>query len=115
VICDPKKIDRKGCNGAPDLIIEIVSDSSVKRDLHEKYDLYELSGVQEYWIIHPNDKSLSVFLLKDGTYISTKPLTYDDKATSSILPGLSIDLNEVFQDVVKEPEEGYLPEGVKRL
>lgn len=116
VICSPEKIDRKGCNGAPDLIIEIVSDNSVKRDLHEKYDLYEITGVQEYWIIHPNDKSLSIFILnKEGKYVPSKPLTYDDLATSTILSGLTIDLNEVFQDVVKEPEEGYLPEGVERL
>ncbi len=116
VICDPAKIDRKGCNGAPDLIIEIISDSSVQRDLHEKYDLYEQSGVSEYWIVHPNDKTLSIFLLDDqGKYVVSKPLTYGDIAESRVLQGLQIDLNEVFLDVVEEPEEGYLPEGVKRL
>lgn len=116
VICDENKIDQDGCNGAPDLIVEIVSKSSVHRDLHEKYDLYEQCGVKEYWIVHPNDKSMTVFLLNDkGVYVPSRPLTYGDKVGSTVLPGLDIDLTEVFQDVVKEPEEGYLPEGMKRL
>jgi Uma2 family endonuclease len=116
VICDLAKIDEDGCNGAPDLIIEIVSKYSVTRDLHEKYDLYEKCGVQEYWILHPNDKTLTIFFLnKQGKYVPSKPLTYGDTPKSHVLPGLSIDLNEVFEDVVKEPEEGYLPEGYVRL
>ncbi len=116
VICNETKIDQDGCNGAPDLIAEIVSKSSVKRDLHEKFDLYEQCGVKEYWIIHPNDKSLSIFLLNEqGKYITSKPLTYGDIAKSNVLSDLEIDLNQVFQDVIKEPEEGYLPEGVRRL
>ena len=116
VICDPAKIDQDGCNGTPDLIVEIISKHSVTRDLHEKYDLYEKCGVQEYWILHPNDKTLTVFYLNEqGKYIPSKPLTYGDTPVSYVLPGLSIDLNEVFEDVVKEPEEGYLPEGYVRL
>lgn len=116
VICDHEKITEKGCVGAPDLIVEIVSGNSVKRDLHEKYNIYEQSGVKEYWIVHPNDKTMSIFLLdKTGKYVSSRPLTYGDNVASNVLPGFEIDLNEVFQDVVKEPEEGYLPEGVRRL
>ena len=116
VICDETKIDQNGCNGAPDLIIEIVSKSSVTRDLHEKYDLYEQCGVKEYWTVNANDKSLNIFLLdENGKYLASKPLTYGDIVESKVLPGLALDLNEVFQDIVKEPEEGYLPEGVKRL
>jgi Uma2 family endonuclease len=108
VICDESKIDRKGCNGAPDLIVEIVSESSVQRDLHEKYELYEQSQVREYWIVHPNDKTLSIFIRNDeGRYVPSKPLTYGDIARSTVLPGLSIDLNEVLQNVVNDPEESY--------
>lgn len=116
IVCDHKKIIDKGCNGAPDLIVEIVSKTSVTRDLHEKYNLYEQCGVKEYWIVHPNDKSLSIFFLdKKGKYVVSKPLTYGDLVESQVLPGLKLDLNEIFQDVVKEPEEGYLPVGVRRL
>ena len=116
VICDSTKIVKKGCNGAPELVIEIISESTVQRDLHEKYELYEKSEVKEYWIVHPNDKTLNIFLLDhNGKYVPSKPLTYGDLVESQVLPGLELDLNEVFQDVVKEPEEGYLPEGVRRL
>ena len=116
VICDSAKIVKKGCDGAPELVVEIISESTVQRDLHEKYELYEKSGVKEYWIVHPNDKTLSVFLLDDnGKYVPTKPLTYGDMVGSSVLKGFELDLNEVFQDIVEEPEEGYLPEGIRRL
>ena len=116
VICESGKIDKKGCNGAPDLVVEIVSDSTVERDLHEKYELYEKSEVKEYWIVHPNDKTLNIFLLDhSGKYVPSKPLTYSDIVESKVLVGLKLDLNEIFQDVVKEPEEGYLQEGVQRL
>ena len=116
VICDESKIDQNGCNGAPDFIVEIVSKSSVTRDLHEKYDLYEQCKVKEYWIVNPNDKSLNIFLLNEKSkFVASKPLTYGDIVESKVLPGLALDLNEVFQDVVKEPDEGYLPEGVERL
>lgn len=115
VICDPEKIDAKGCKGAPDIIIEIVSKSSVTKDLHEKYELYQQAGVREYWIIHPYDKTLSINVLDEhGVYRSGKLLTKGDMATSTVLPGLAIDLTDVFQDVVEEPEEEYGPE-VRRI
>jgi Uma2 family endonuclease len=116
VICDTSKIDQDGCNGAPDLIVEIISKSSVTRDLREKFTLYEQCGVREYWIVHPNDKSLSIFILNEKEeYVTSRPLTYGDNVASTVLHGVEIDLHEAFQDVVKEPEEGYLPEGYRRL
>jgi Uma2 family endonuclease len=116
VICDSGKIDKKGCNGAPDLVVEIISENTVNRDLHEKYELYEKSGVKEYWIVHPNDKTLSIFLLdNEGKYVPSKPLTYGDIAESGVLPGLELDLNEVFQDLVKEAEEEYLAKGTQSI
>jgi Uma2 family endonuclease len=70
VICDKSKLDGKGCIGAPDLIVEIVSHASVKRDVEEKFKLYEKYGVKEYWIVHPNDETVNVFIL-DKEKIST--------------------------------------------
>lgn len=107
VICNPKIIDEKGCNGVPDLIIEIISKGSVERDLHEKYNLYEECGVKEYWIIHPNDKTLVIHTLVDRKYVPSKMLTKGDFATSTVLEGLKVDLTAVFEDVVYEPEEEY--------
>lgn len=98
----------------PDLVVEVVSKSSVTRHLHEKYALYEQAGVKEYWLANPNDKSLIIFVLnKTGHYTPAKPLTLGDVARSSVLPGLAIDLNEVFANVVEEPEEGYYPNAVR--
>ena len=109
VVCDPSKITERGCNGSPDLVMEVISKSSVTRDLHEKYGVYEKAGVKEYWIIHPQDRSLIIFLLDDfGKYQPSKPLTNGDKAASQILPGFVLDLNELFVDVVEEPEETYV-------
>lgn len=113
VICNPAIITEKGCDGVPDLVVEIVSKSSVTRDLHEKYKLYELAGIREYWVVHPHDKTLIIFILEEGRYKPAKPLTKGDVAASTILPGLAVDLDELFMDIVEEPEEGYHPDAVR--
>ena len=69
VVCDLSKIDKRGCIGAPDLIVEIQSFSTARYDLTEKFNLYEASGVREYWIVFPYEKCVEVFLLQpDGKY-----------------------------------------------
>lgn len=116
VICDERKITDRGCNGAPDLIVEIISRSSVKKDLHEKFEIYEQSKVPEYWIVQPIDKSLSIFRLsEEGRYMTSKPLTYGDIAESKVIPGLQVDLDAIFRDVIYEPEEDYSSENIERL
>lgn len=108
VICDLSKITKRGCMGSPDLVVEVVSKASVKKDLHEKYSLYERCGIKEYWLVLPAERSLIMFTLDDaGVYQPSKPLTRGDKITSPSLPGLEIDLDEIFPDLVEEPEEGY--------
>lgn len=115
VVCDPSKITEQGCKGTPDLVVEIISKLSVKKDLHEKYDMYEQAGVKEYWIVNPHDRSLIIFILNDkGSYQPSKPLTRGDKAHSSVLPGFELDLDELFVDVVEEDEVSY-PEGTVRI
>lgn len=114
VICDPSKITEQGCTGAPDLVVEVISKSSVKKDLHEKYGIYEQAGVKEYWIVQPMDRSLIIFTLTEaGQYQPSKPLTKGDIATSQVLPGLHIDLDELFIDLVEEPAEGYGSEVIR--
>ena len=69
VVCDLAKLDERGCCGAPDMIVEILSPSTSKKDFTKKFVLYEESGVKEYWIVYPNDKAINVFLLQeDGKY-----------------------------------------------
>lgn len=57
VICDPAKIDERGCLGAPDIIVKILSPGNNKKELKNKYEVYEEAGVLEYWIIHPQEKT----------------------------------------------------------
>lgn len=61
VICDPSKIDDRGCIGAPDWIIEILSPPTSSKDLTEKFDVYEEAGVKEYWVVHPQEQTLLVY------------------------------------------------------
>jgi Uma2 family endonuclease len=108
VICDLSRITEKGCMGPPDLVVEVVSKTSVNKDLHEKYTLYEQHGVKEYWLVLPAERSLIIFTLDDrGAYQAAKPLTYGDTAASRVLPGFSIALDEIFPSLAGEPEEGY--------
>ncbi len=114
VVCDPSKITEQGCHGTPDLVVEVISRSSVKKDLHEKYSVYEKAGVKEYWIVNPHDRSLIIFILDDkGFYQPSKPLTQGDKAHCIVLPGFELDLDELFVDVVEEPETTYPEETVR--
>lgn len=65
VVCDESKLDEKGCNGAPDLIVEITSPSTAQKDKLHKFNLYEKYGVKEYWIVEPESKIMSVFVLQE--------------------------------------------------
>jgi Uma2 family endonuclease len=96
VICDPAKIDNKGCNGAPDLVVEILSPSNPGTDLKDKYQLYEENGVGEYWIVYPNDAVLHQFVRQAGKYVPYGVYTRTDALSAFLFPELSIPLEEVF-------------------
>ena len=97
VICDLEKIDELGCKGAPDLIVEILSPSTAKKDLENKFELYEENQVKEYWIVYPGENIIEVFDLENGKYASRGKFIADAKLKSNILPGLEIDLKDVFE------------------
>jgi len=99
IICDLKKLDDKGCIGAPDFIAEIISPSSAKHDIEEKFRLYEKHGVREYWIVFPESKSVHVFLLdENGKYQLVGMFAEDSLVRVNIFEDLVIDLKEVFKD-----------------
>lgn len=96
VICDLSKLDDKGCIGAPDLVVEILSPGNTKKEQDIKYRIYEEAGVLEYWIVHPTDKNIQVFVLQNGIYIGLKPATEGEIITSTTFPELSFSTDEVF-------------------
>jgi len=98
VICDPSKIDRRGCLGAPDFIIEIISEGNSKHDVETKFKLYEQHGVREYWMVYPEAKSVHTFVLNDnGKYENAGIYAEDSKAKVNIFEDFYIDLGEVFE------------------
>ena len=97
VVCDPQKLDKQGCDGAPDLVIEILSPGNSKREMREKFQVYQESGVREYWLVYPLDQEVRVYVLNpEGKYIGLAPIIADDLLQSTIFPNLKIDLTQVF-------------------
>ena len=99
IICDLDKLDDKGCVGGPDLIIEILSPGNSRKEMKEKYEVYQENGVKEYWLVEPQDKCVFVYVLNDQSkYIGLQPVTDEDILTSTTFPELQIDLAQVFKD-----------------
>ncbi|MFM2386140.1 MAG: hypothetical protein RL660_897 [Bacteroidota bacterium] len=96
VVCDLTKLDERGCMGAPNLIIEIVSPGNTRRELEDKYALYEENGVQEYWIVQPSDETISVFDLVEEKYALRKIYSNDCDISINVLDGAIINLKDVF-------------------
>ena len=96
VICDLLKLDEKGCLGAPNLIIEILSTGNLNTDLKIKFDLYEENGVQEYWIVNPSEKTALIYTLQNDKYIGSRPFTIDTEIQSVIYPELKFEVNKLF-------------------
>ncbi|MCD6012154.1 MAG: hypothetical protein K0Q79_2016 [Flavipsychrobacter sp.] len=96
VICDPSKLDVRGCIGAPDIVVEILSPSNNKKELKNKYEVYEESGVKEYWVVMPTEKTMLIYRLTDGKYVPSRLMVSGDIVTSTILPGFSMDLTDIF-------------------
>lgn len=117
IICDKTKLDDAGCIGAPDMIVEVLSPSTAKKDYNEKFNLYEENGVKEYWIVNPDAKSIEVFALaknqKSNTGEYNFPLRgpgdyksigiYNEQdgykeVSLNIFPELTLKLNEIFKE-----------------
>jgi len=100
VICDPKKIDAKGCIGSPDIVIEILSPGNNKKELQNKYEVYEEAGVLEYWIVYPLENTLLKYTLIEDAFQASRPLTIGDEVTTPILPGFILNLDELFAEKI---------------
>ena len=99
VVCDRSKLDRRGCRGAPDWIIEITSPSTASKDQMLKRQLYERHGVREYWLVHPVDRTLTVYRPdSEGRYGAPVVTDAEGASTIELFPDLEVDWSLVFAD-----------------
>lgn len=99
VVCDPGKLTDRACKGAPDLVVEILSPGTSKRDITTKYELYQRHGVKEYWLLYPNDRTLLVYRLSaEGRYLAPDVFGEGDAVPVSLLGDLEIDMGRVFRE-----------------
>lgn len=97
VVCDGSKLDERGCKGAPDLVIEILSPSTRRHDRLVKLGLYQRAGVREYWIVDPENKAVQVFLRDaDGFLRLHEDYGQEELAKVHALEGCYIELNRLF-------------------
>ncbi len=102
VICDPSKLDTRGCIGAPDIVVEVLSPSNNKKELRNKHEAYEEAGVKEYWVVLPYEKTMLIYTLVDDKFSTSGLLASGDIVTSAVLPGFSLDLAELFESYETE-------------
>lgn len=98
VVCDTDKIDDRGCLGAPDLVVEILSPGNSNKEMDIKFDLYEENGVKEYWLVNSSEKVIFVYILEGDRFIGLKPFTEDDEISPKLFPELRFPVKGIFED-----------------
>ena len=100
VVCDKSKLDDRGCIGAPDIIVEILSPGNSKMELLHKYKVYEEFGVKEYWVVSQSDQSILIYSLNNlGKFQPSKIFTLTEKINSTVLEGFELALDDIFGDL----------------
>ena len=101
IVCDSGKLeDGRACNGTPDLVVEILSLGNSKHDMKTKFELYEASGVKEYWIVQPAERIVLLYTLIDGKYIGLRPYSEGMTLESQLFPELKVEVSDIFHKVV---------------
>lgn len=95
VVCRREQIDKRGCIGAPSLIVEVVS-TNKENDTKLKYELYQEEGVPEYWIVFPQDKMIQRYVLENGEYRGLAPVIAGEEVASATFPDLCFSTEEIF-------------------
>ena len=95
VVCDLEKIDSKGCVGAPDLVVEILSPGNSKKEMKSKFALYQEEGVREYWVVDPERELVFVYVAENKKFKPTIPIA-DDYVYSTIFPDFKIHTSDLF-------------------
>ncbi len=99
VVCDEEKLrDERSVDGAPELVVEILSPGNTRTETKYKFDLYEENSVEEYWVVYPEFKQIHVFLLNEKEEYG-KPVIYEanENIKSTVLKGLRIPTNDIFK------------------
>ena len=97
VICDMEKLDERGCVGAPDVIIEILSTGNTQREMKDKFEIYQEAGVKEYWLVETQSEFILKYTLVDDIFIGSKPYTNEEKIKSEVLNGFVLDVGSIFK------------------
>ena len=95
VVCDFEKIDSKGCVGAPELVVEILSPGNSKKEMKSKFALYQEEGVREYWVVDPERELVFVYVAENKKFKPTIPIA-DDYVYSTIFPDFKIHTSDLF-------------------
>ena len=100
IVCDLNKLDHRGMRGAPDWLAEVLSPSTASHDQIIKLPVYERAGVSEVWLIHPIDRTLTIYRLKGGRY--GRPTIEELKGQTSLaaVPGVTIDWDRMLAQLV---------------
>ncbi len=102
VICDLTKVDKKGCLGAPDIIVEVLSPGNSAKEMKSKYAVYEEAGVLEYWVVSPQNQLVFQYQLVNGKFHAEPIRAIGDAITSVVLPGFTLELAELFKNAPLE-------------
>ena len=102
VVCDPEKITERNVRGAPDWIIEVLSPATARHDHLTKRALYERAGVREYWLVHPVDRVITVYVLKDGQYGGPEIADMAGERAPTIFPEIVIRWQPILDKLPNE-------------
>ena len=98
IFCNKTHVGEKRAQGAPDLIIEVLSPSTALKDRNNKFNLYERTGVTEYWLADPHNKTIEVYGLLEGRYRKRQVFGHENSMSSFVFSELTIDLNKIFSN-----------------
>ena len=96
-VCDRSKLRDRGCEGAPDFVVEIVSPGHPGMDYLTKLNLYHQAGVREYWICDPSKRRTHVYLFGDGWDETPSIYPFTQPVPSAVFPGFSMDFGHVME------------------
>jgi Uma2 family endonuclease len=99
IVCDRQKLDERGTRGAPDWVVEVLSPSSARHDQIVKVPAYERAGVREVWLVHPLDRTLTIYRLEAGRYGCATRLDLKGQTPLTAVPGVTIDWDEVLAEI----------------